>query len=295
MEVEFNQSLAPAVGNSEIELPKYKHPGEPEHYRLSSARVEGKRSEPEPRTTLVVSSPQLTAGIHSSPKLLTPGTQNFWFRTRYISAFASGLSRNHPHILKLHLRPSATARLIAGVAGFLPALAQSWVKVAFPEWFLPDYVVMKQQKHGEEKEVMDELFDTEVKAYGQLKPLQGVVIPRCYGRLSYKGTRALLLEQLEGVSLASPEGATLELKELSELLQPCYRALHAFGIHHDDPHPSNFQLVDGKLMVLDLERVSFGLPADRNALFMASNIWDIAYRYQGLQVYYRLEGLLEAA
>jgi hypothetical protein len=154
---------------------------------------------------------------------------------------------------------------------------------------------MKQQKHGQDQEVMEELFDTEVKAYDRLKPLQRVVIPRCYGRLSYNGTRALLLEHLGGVSLASPEGATLELEELSELLQPCYRALHAFGVHHDDPHPSNFQLVDGKTMVLDLERVMFGLSAKENVFFMGTNIWDIADRYRGLQAYYRYEGLLEAA
>ena len=86
---------------------------------------------------------------------------------------------------------------------------------------------------------MAELFDVELKAYDRLKPLQGVVIPTYYGQLYYNGTRALIVEYLEGLSLSSPEGATLRLEELSTLLQPCYRVLHAFGVHYDDPNLSN--------------------------------------------------------
>ncbi len=67
--------------------------------------------------------------------------------------------------------------------------------------------------------------------------------------------------------MSSPEGATLRLEELSALLQPCYHALHAFVVHHGDPNLSNFQLVDGKLMVLDLESTVFDLPADARPSF----------------------------
>ncbi|EAQ83345.1 hypothetical protein CHGG_09749 [Chaetomium globosum CBS 148.51] len=81
---------------------------------------------------------------------------------------------------------------------------------------------------------MAEYFHTEVEAYRRLKPLQGVVIPQFYGCLRYNGSRAMLVEQLGGASLSSPEGATMELEELSALLQACYRALHAFGVHQDD-------------------------------------------------------------
>lgn len=107
----------------------------------------------------------------------------------------------------------------------------------FIEWFLPSHAVLKIQKKGNKEEVtaMADLFETEAKVYDQLKPLQGVVVPRCYGQLQYNGSRALMLEYLGGVSLVSPEGATLMLQELSDLLQPCYRALHAFGVHHNDP------------------------------------------------------------
>lgn len=51
MDVEI--SKLPPVGKYEIELPKYRRPGEPEHYRLSAARLAA--TKPEPPTTLVVS------------------------------------------------------------------------------------------------------------------------------------------------------------------------------------------------------------------------------------------------
>ncbi|KAK5655574.1 hypothetical protein OQA88_5505 [Cercophora sp. LCS_1] len=273
MDVGNAQLPLPPVGKFEIELPKYKRPGEPEHYRLSTARLGA--TKPEPSTTLV----------------------HFWFRTRYVSALATGLSHLHPHIFKLQIRPSIVASLIGSCIKLLPAFAQSWARAAFPEWLLPSHVVLKQQKQGEEEEeeIKAELFDTEVKAYGRLKPLQGVVIPAYYGRLHYNGIRALILEYLEGVSLSSPEGATLRLEELSTLLQPCYQALHAFGVHHDDPNLSNFQLVNGKIMVLDLESAVFDLSANDQAYFMKTSIECLAGRYRNMQAYYRHEGSLEAA
>ncbi|KAK4177782.1 lipopolysaccharide core heptose(II) kinase RfaY [Triangularia setosa] len=195
-----------------IELPRSKRPGGPEHYRLPAQT----RIKYEPPATLV----------------------HFWFRTRFVSAFATCLSNIHPHILRLHIRPSTAASLVGSCVRLVPGFAQFWVHVAFPEWFLPDHIVLKQQKQGEEEVVTAELFDTEVQAYNRLQPLQGMVVPTCYGRLHYNGTRALILEYLGGTSLSSPEGVTLRLEELSALLQPCYRALHAFGVHHDITTPT---------------------------------------------------------
>lgn len=142
---------------------------------------------------------------------------------------------------------------------------------------------------------MAELLDTEVKAYSRLKPLQGVVIPTYYGCLHDNGTRALILEYLGGISMSSPEGTTLQLEELSTLLQPCYRALHAFSVHHNDPNLSNFRLVNGKIMVLDLESAVFDLPAKDQAFFMKTSIEHLAEMYLDMQAYYRHDGSLEAA
>ena len=143
---------------------------------------------------------------------------------------------------------------------------------------------------------MAEMFDTEVKAYGRLKPLQGVVVPVCYGCIQYdRTTRALLLEYLEGVPLSSPEGGTLSLEELSDLLHPCYRALHAFGVHHRDPNLYNYQLVDGKMKVLDLESINFDLAEDFQTKLMNMGIRCLAEKYRDMQAEHRSEGLLEAA
>jgi hypothetical protein len=166
----------------------------------------------------------------------------------------------------------------------------------FPEWFIPSHVVLKAQKRPDqgEEETVVELFDTEVEAYRRLKPVQGLVVPNFYGLCHYNGSRALILDHLPGVSLASPEGATLTLEELSALLQPCFRAMHAFGVQHDDPNVGNFQLVDGKIVALDLERVMFDLSEDDNDYFTTTKIEELAIRYRGMQVYYRREGFLEA-
>jgi RIO-like serine/threonine protein kinase len=186
--------------------------------------------------------------------------------------------------------------LIVFCIGLFPGFIQFWTRTTFPEWFLPNRLVLKQQKEGEEEMIMAELFDTKLKAYDRLKPLQGVVIPTCFGQLYYNGKRALIVEYLEGVFLSSPEGATLRLEELSTLLQPCYQALHAFGVHHDDPSLSNFLLVDdGKIMVLDLESAVFDLSTDDQALFLKTSVEHLAGRYRSMQAYYRNDGSLEAA
>jgi tRNA A-37 threonylcarbamoyl transferase component Bud32 len=172
----------------------------------------------------------------------------------------------------LRILSSTTAWLVARCVAFLPANVQLWLKTVFVEWFLPDQAVLKIQKkddepeEGRDQESLDEGFDTEVKAYNRLQPLQGVVIPRCYGQLHYQGSRALLLEHLKGVSLVSPEGFTLTLQELSDLLQPCYQALHVFGVQHGDAHLGNFQLVDWRIMVLDFEEAVFDSSAEEQEM-----------------------------
>jgi len=222
-------------------------------------------------------------------------SKHFWFRTRYVSAHASQISDLHPHVLGLRFCPSKMASFFASATRLFPAFAQSWIQAVFPEWFLPGRAVLKTQKPGEEQEIMEEYFDTEVKAYQRLNPLQGAIIPKFYGLLRYNGTRAMLLEYLGGISLSAPEGATMTLEELSSLLQPCYQALNAFDVFQDDANLSNFQLVDGKIKVLDFESAVFHYSADQRATFLASSVHHLAQYYLSMQAYYRHEGSLEAA
>ncbi|KAK4133919.1 hypothetical protein BT67DRAFT_462663 [Trichocladium antarcticum] len=176
----------------------------------------------------------------------------FWFHTRHVSAHASQISDLHPHMLGLRICPSTIASFFKSVTRLLPAFVQSWVQVVFPEWLLPDCA--------------------------------GAIIPKSYGLLRYNGTRAMLLEYLGRISLSAPEGATMTLEELSSLLQPCYRALHAFDVHQDD---ANF--------VLDLKSAVFHYSADQRAAFLASSVRHLAKHYLSMQAYYRHQGCLEAA
>ncbi|KAL2174046.1 uncharacterized protein P884DRAFT_209864 [Thermothelomyces heterothallicus CBS 202.75] len=258
-----------------VKLPRYKDPDEPERYRLSKAGIEA---------------------CKSKKPAFPPWLISFRFRTRYISALATQLDRDRPHLLDLQICPSRVARFFGACVNLLPTFAQSWIRAMMPEWFLPSRVILKAPKRDESGYIHTELFDNEARAYDRLKPLQGTIIPKCYGLARYNGLRALILERLGGVSLASPQGATLTLEEISALMQPCHRAMHAFGVHHGDPHPANYQLVDGKLMALDLEWVEWDLPDEKNIQFMRMNIHDLSDRYLGIQKFYhRAEGLLEPA
>lgn len=134
-----------------------------------------------------------------------------------------------------------------------------------------------------------------MRAYKQLKPLQGIVVPICYGQTQYKGARTLILQDVGGVSLAEPPGAILEFDKLSQLLQECFRALHSLGVNPEDPQLENFILADGRIIAVDLEIVTFDKSADENASFMASEITWMAKLYQRRRAYLRKHGLLEAA
>lgn len=194
--------------------------------------------------------------------------------------------------------PAPAQRLIHAVLGYLPESVRAWAQWAFPEWFLPSNVILKKEKKPTEDidaAGVKELFDTEVRAYRRLKPLQGSVVPVLYGQVWHRGTRALLMQDVGGVSLGEPEGALLDLDELSRLLQECYRATHAFGVHPSDIQLRNFHLVRGKLMVLDLELVEWDMSPELNTHHLVCQIYELAERYQERRAYFRRHGLLEAA
>ncbi|POR37630.1 Lipopolysaccharide core heptose(II) kinase RfaY [Tolypocladium paradoxum] len=257
--------LAPSKPSSEIRIPDHKVLNEPERYRLPS-RIRAR-------------------------ELMAPQDEEILrirFRTRAISATSVVANSRYPHIRRLHLHPSSFERFIKLVTNLLPAFIGVRIRAAFPEWFLPRDVILKS-----EKEKNKELFDTEVQAYKQLAALQGVVVPRCYGSVAYKGLRSLLLQDIAGVSLAEPAGLTLSLPELSILLQECHRELHSHDVHQDDPQLGNFLLVGGKLVAIDFEMAGFDLSDDNKALFMKTNVLDLVDKYQSLRKSEWMEGNLE--
>lgn len=129
----------------------------------------------------------------------------------------------------------------------------------------------------------------------KLKPLQGVVVSRCYGLARYNGMRYILLQDIGGTSLAEPAGLTLDLEELSRLLQDCHRKFQDNGVHQEDPQLSNFRLIGDRVVALDFEMVAFNRSKDVNALFTKTNIEYLASRYRELQRMEWLQGNLVAA
>ncbi|KAL2017963.1 hypothetical protein VTK56DRAFT_1495 [Thermocarpiscus australiensis] len=178
-------------------------------------------------------------------------TMGFRFRTRYICAAATPVDGVRQNVLRLHLQPSIVQRLIQVVAGFLPSRVRGWLDSSFPEWNLPSRVILKKQKEGWEEE-----FEMEKATYAKLRPLQGIVIPRLLGELRYDNARALLLSDIGGACLATPEGALLEPADLRRMLCQALTALSHFGISQDDIKLDNFQLTGDKIMMVDLERVN---------------------------------------
>lgn len=224
--------------------------------------------------------------------------QKFWFRTRLVFATGRAVDRYHPNVLRLRVDPSPLQRFIHGVVGFFPQLVRSFVERVFPEWFLPTNIVLKTQRQGKEEEEhgdADELMDTEIQAYKQLKPVQGVVVPVYYGEVRYNGFRSIIVQDVGGASLREPAGMLLEFEELARLLEDCYVAIASFGVRLEDTQLGNFILVDGRVMAIDLEMVTFGQTQEqlRHPMYVA--VSGLLEKYRDHRKFLRREGWLEAA
>jgi tRNA A-37 threonylcarbamoyl transferase component Bud32 len=138
-------------------------------------------------------------------------------------------------------------------------------------------------------------FEVELQAYRRLRLLQGQVVPILFGHVAINGSRCLLLQDVGGVSLTDPEGALLGLETLTRLLDNCLSSLTALGVLHEDAHPANFRLVDGRLFALDFEMSEFDLPVEENAFFTKCEIGHVGDRYQEVRRLLWFEGLLQSA
>ena len=171
----------------------------------------------------------------------------------------------------LRLHRTLLERAFQILLSFLPASITSWIQDKLPEWCLPENIVFKIQKDDWAEE-----FERERAIYEQLRPLQGVVIPHCYGCVNYDGKRALILSNIGGACLATPAGAVLAEKDLKPLLSQALTALAQMGVAHDDTKLDNFHLVtnDGKdkIMIVDLEIVDTSPSEDNYAFATFSNV-----------------------
>ncbi|EXK82546.1 hypothetical protein FOQG_13116 [Fusarium oxysporum f. sp. raphani 54005] len=155
----------------------------------------------------------------------------------------------------------------------------SWLQSKFPEWFLPDKIVLKRQKENWEEE-----FGHEVITYNRLRPIQGITIPKLYGKIQYANTRALILSDIGGSSLSTPDGAVLDEQDIVPLLHQALSSLNDYGVCHDDTKLDNFHLVANegkdKIIIVDLESTDFDQTKEELAYMAKNKTKSLLLQYQ---------------
>ncbi|KAI7765006.1 hypothetical protein LZL87_005719 [Fusarium oxysporum] len=191
----------------------------------------------------------------------TTNSKRFRFGTRTITATGAPSDDEHPNVLRLRLMKTFLDRALQSLFWVISGASGPWLQNKFPEWFLSERIVLKSQKPNWEEE-----FDKELEAYHKLQPIQGIFIPRFYGMIQYNNIRTLILSDIGGECLATPEGAVLEKRDLRVLLDQTFTSLADHGAYHDDMKLDNFHLVTDqgkdKIMAVDLESVEFDLSGE---------------------------------
>jgi serine/threonine protein kinase len=117
-------------------------------------------------------------------------------------------------------------------------------------------------------------FKTECRAYRQLRPLQGISVPRFYGATLFDETSQLapgihtdvlgiLLEYIDGITLKdilSPSTPTTRIPyiHVGEIAVECLKKVTSFGVLHHDVRLANFMVHnDGRVYLLDFGFASF--------------------------------------
>ncbi|KAF5620250.1 hypothetical protein F52700_11571 [Fusarium sp. NRRL 52700] len=193
----------------------------------------------------------------------------FQFGTRSIATRGEPADHCHPNVLCLQIQHTLFDKVIKYLFGILSFLfhflsqeIDAKLQHKFPEWFLPDKIILKSQKPNWEEE-----FDKELEAYHKLQRLQGTVIPRFHGTIQFNNVSSMILSDVGGHCLSVPEGAVLEKEDLWLLLEQAHMAIADLGAYHDDIKLDNFHLVTDngkdKIMILDLESVGFELSGEQ--------------------------------
>ncbi len=215
--------------------------------------------------------------------------QRFRFGTRTVHASAASVDGVHQNVLRLQVQPSLAQQLVLLLTGLLlPAAVRVWFEASFPEWTLPRRLILKQQKEG-----WDEEFEAEKDMYATLRPLQDAVIPRYFGEVTYQDKRAILLSDIGGAALATPEGLLLEVPDLRRMMQQAVGAVGRFGRVHDDSKLDNYHVVGDRIMIVDLERMSEPVADQEHLDFLVrAEVDHVARRYEQTQYWKWKQGLI---
>ncbi|KAK1766931.1 hypothetical protein QBC33DRAFT_540680 [Phialemonium atrogriseum] len=119
--------------------------------------------------------------------------------------------------------------------------------------------------------------------YAKLRDLQGVVLPKYYGQVTWAdGTPALLFSDIGGNALCEPAAAEISEDRLRELLTNAYDTMAFYNIAHTDAKLDNFILVGDRIMVVDLEMAEEGRP-DQVRSWNDGSIWHLLRTYKDRQ------------
>ncbi|CAP98221.1 hypothetical protein PCH_Pc22g09330 [Penicillium rubens Wisconsin 54-1255] len=136
-------------------------------------------------------------------------------------------------------------------------LSNAHIDTRFPKTVTS--VIVKQQKHNWEEE-----FRNEIAVYDKLKELQGKVIPYFFGQGYYDGFPAIVLSEIDGVTLYELARSEKDFPRevLRTHLEDIFRQFSEHGALYRDQRLDNFLLCDQgnqryRVMVVDLEQVDF--------------------------------------
>lgn len=214
--------------------------------------------------------------------------QQFRFGSRLLTALGTQVDHVHTNVFRLSINNGSLDNILLKFFFCLPVVIQKWAKPYAPEWFLPPTIICKKQKAENA-----ELFINEKNMYMRLHKLQGTVIPIFYGEVTCAdGAPCLLLSDIGGNVLCSPDAAGISEGLLKDLLGKVFNALAIYNIAYDDIKLDNFLLVGrNRIMVIDLEMAEEREPGDVE-FFNNSSIRHLCLAYQRHQEVLRFDGLL---
>ncbi|RSL94108.1 hypothetical protein CEP52_012814 [Fusarium oligoseptatum] len=182
---------------------------------------------------------------------LHPRPIKFRMGLSLVSAIGTPHSDIHRNVIHLSIVRGILERTFRSFVERFPRLqaAIAWV---FPAFTLPDNVVLKKEK-------------------AQLGR-RGRTIPRFYGEAMFEGARAMVLSRIEGIYPFEQPLPPLPADDFMKLGEQALSEINAFGLSYDDIKLDNFLLVQGRIVIVDLESVYEPNVDDAQVLFECERI-----------------------
>ncbi|KAM0664898.1 hypothetical protein ACQRIU_006282 [Beauveria bassiana] len=166
-------------------------------------------------------------------------------------AWAERVDRVHDNVQYITLIRSKFMKWVAASLSHLPGfLLGPLQQLLPPQFYLPGRLVLKSRKPD-----WDDEFANERVMYKRLAPLQGRIMPYFLGDAVFDDIPSIVLSRLEGMPSYKQGPTALPAEDFEQQLEVILRAFTKFGVIYDDPKLDNFLVVEGKVMVVDLESV----------------------------------------